>query len=150
AEAMDPQQRLFLETVWQLLESSGLTEESIEQQYQRRVGVYVGSMYQMYHADDNDVVRSAQTSVSSYNMIANRVSYFFGLEGQSLAVDSMCSSSSMAIHLACMDLLRGESLLAIAGGVNLTIHPNKYIALSQAQMLGSHRGSRSFSDGDGY
>ncbi|WP_329395186.1 SDR family NAD(P)-dependent oxidoreductase [Streptomyces melanogenes] len=150
AEAMDPQQRLFLETVWELLEGSGVTQDAIERRYGRRVGVYVGSMYQMYRADEADVPRAALTSATSYNMIANRVSYFFGLEGPSLAVDSMCSSSAQAIHLACADLLRGESELAIAGGVNLTVHPDKYLALSQAQLLGSHPGSRSFRDGDGY
>ncbi|WP_234386658.1 SDR family NAD(P)-dependent oxidoreductase [Streptomyces sp. ERV7] len=150
AEAMDPQQRLFLETVWELLEGAGVTQDAIEKRYGRRVGVYVGSMYQMYRADEADVPRAALTSATSYNMIANRVSYFFGLEGPSLAVDSMCSSSAQAIHLACADLLRGESELAIAGGVNLTVHPDKYLALSQAQLLGSHPGSRSFRDGDGY
>ncbi|WP_394296622.1 beta-ketoacyl synthase N-terminal-like domain-containing protein [Nocardiopsis halotolerans] len=150
AEVMDPQQRLFLETAWRLLEGSGLTQERLERRYGRRVGVYVGSMYQMYQADDEDVVRSAMTSATSYNLIANRVSHAFGLEGPSLAVDSMCSSSLMAVHLACADLRRGESTLAIAGGVNLTLHPNKYLSLSQAEMLGSHPGSRSFRDGDGY
>ncbi|MEV0689371.1 SDR family NAD(P)-dependent oxidoreductase [Streptomyces sp. NPDC050388] len=150
AETMDPQQRLFLETVWQLLERSGVTQETIERRHGRRVGVYVGSMYQMYRAEAGDVVRSALTSTASYNLIANRVSYFFGLEGPSLAVDSMCASSATAIHLACADLLRGDTELAIAGGVNLTVHPDKYVALSQAQLLGSHPGSRSFRDGDGY
>ncbi|MCI3900370.1 SDR family NAD(P)-dependent oxidoreductase [Streptomyces spectabilis] len=150
AETMDPQQRLFLETVWQLLEQSGVTQEAVERTYRRRVGVYVGAMYQMYRADTADVVRSALTSAASYNLIANRVSHFFGLEGPSLAVDGMCASSAAAIHLACADLLSGDSELAIAGGVNLTVHPDKYRALSRAGLLGSHPGSRSFQDGDGY
>ncbi|WP_345629196.1 SDR family NAD(P)-dependent oxidoreductase [Streptomyces thinghirensis] len=150
AETMDPQQRLFLETVWQLLERSGVTQEAVERRYGRRVGVYVGAMYQMYRADTADVVRSALTSAASYNLIANRVSHFFGLEGPSLAVDGMCASSAAAVHLACADLLSGDSELAIAGGVNLTVHPDKYRALSRAGLLGSHPGSRSFRDGDGY
>ncbi|MFF9687116.1 SDR family NAD(P)-dependent oxidoreductase [Streptomyces sp. NPDC014623] len=150
AETMDPQQRLFLETVWQLLEQSGVTQEAVEHTYGRRVGVYVGAMYQMYRADTADVVRSALTSAASYNLIANRVSHFFGLEGPSLAVDGMCASSAAAVHLACADLLSGDSELAIAGGVNLTVHPDKYRALSRAGLLGSHPGSRSFRDGDGY
>ncbi|MGW2808361.1 SDR family NAD(P)-dependent oxidoreductase [Streptomyces sp. NPDC001450] len=150
AAAMDPQQRLFLETVWHLLEQSGVTQEVIERRYGRRVGVYVGTAYQMYRADESDPTLAALTSAASYNLIANRVSHFFGLEGPSLAVDSMCTSSTMAIHLACADLLRGESELAIAGGVNLTVHPDKYLALSEMQLLGSHPGSRSFRDGDGY
>ncbi|WP_176560069.1 SDR family NAD(P)-dependent oxidoreductase [Brevibacillus dissolubilis] len=150
AKWMDPQQRLFMEEVWKLLEGSGITQAKIESRYKRRVGVYVGSMYQMYQADSTDVVGHALTSVSSYNLIANRVSHYFGFEGPSVAVDNMCSSSTMAIHLACNALAQGEATLAIAGGVNVTIHPNKYIGLSQAQMIASHPESRSFRDGDGY
>ncbi|MGO4426982.1 polyketide synthase, partial [Streptomyces sp. MCAF7] len=92
AKAMDPQQRLLLQTVWQLLEQSGVTQEAIERRYERRVGVYIGAGYQMYRADESDPTLVALTTSTSYNMIANRVSYFFGLEGPSLAVDSMCSS----------------------------------------------------------
>ncbi|OEV01856.1 hypothetical protein AN217_00685 [Streptomyces qinglanensis] len=151
AALMDPQQRLFLETVWELLEGCGVTQESIEEQYERRVGVYVGAAYQLYRADaSSDPVSAALTSTASYNLIANRVSHFFGLEGPSLAVDSMCTSSAMAVHLACADLLRGESGLAIAGGVNLATHPDKFLGLSEMGLLGSHPGSRSFRDGDGY
>lgn len=127
-----------------------MTQEVIERRYRRRVGVYVGAAYQMYRADASDPALSALTSAASYNLIANSVSHFFGLEGPSLAVDSMCTSSSMAVHLACADLQRGESELAIAGGVNLTVHPEKFLALSEMQLLGSHPGSRSFRDGDGY
>ncbi|MGP4089512.1 SDR family NAD(P)-dependent oxidoreductase, partial [Streptomyces sp. KR55] len=151
AAAMDPQQRLFLETVWHLLEQGGVTQEVVERRYQRRVGVYVGAAYQMYRADAaQDPTLSALTSAASYNLIANRVSHFFGLEGPSLAVDSMCTSSAMAVHLACADLLRGECELAVAGGVNLTTHPDKYLALGEMQLLGTHPGARSFRDGDGY
>ncbi|WP_433381550.1 amino acid adenylation domain-containing protein [Streptosporangium sp. CA-115845] len=150
AEAMDPQQRLFLQTVWHLLEQGGVTQEVVERRYERRVGVYVGAGYQMYRADNAEPTLVALTSSTSYNMIANRVSYFFGLEGPSLAVDSMCSSSATAIHLACADLQRGETELAVAGGINLTIHPDKYVALSELELLGTHPGSRSFRDGDGY
>ncbi|MFE9392673.1 amino acid adenylation domain-containing protein [Streptomyces sp. NPDC006784] len=150
AALMDPQQRLFLEAVWELLESCGVTQESIEERYERQVGVYVGAAYQLYRADASDPVSAALTSAASYNLIANRVSHFFGLEGPSLAVDSMCTSSTMAIHLACADLHRGESELAIAGGVNLATHPDKFLGLSEMGLLGSHPGSRSFRDGDGY
>ncbi|WP_435103795.1 SDR family NAD(P)-dependent oxidoreductase [Arhodomonas sp. AD133] len=150
AAAMDPQQRLYLETVWLLFEHSGITQQVLEQRYRRNVGVYVGSQYQMYRTDGGDAGLAALTSAASYNLIANRVSHFFGLEGPSLAVDSMCTSSTMAIHLACADLLRGETELAVAGGVNLTVHPEKYQALSEMQLLGSTPGSRSFHGGDGY
>ncbi|MFF8475161.1 SDR family NAD(P)-dependent oxidoreductase [Streptomyces sp. NPDC015414] len=151
AAAMDPQQRLFLETVWHLLEQGGVTQEVVERRHRRRVGVYVGAAYQMYRADAAaDPALAALTASASYNLIANRVSHFFGLEGPSLAVDSMCTSSAMAVHLACADLLRGECELAVAGGVNLNVHPDKYLALGEMGLLGTHPGARSFRDGDGY
>ncbi|MFJ9845110.1 amino acid adenylation domain-containing protein [Kitasatospora sp. NPDC101155] len=150
AAAMDPQQRLFLETVWELLEGCGVTQEVIERRYRRSVGVYVGASYLQYRADASDPALAALTSTASYNMIANRVSHFFGLEGPSLAVDSMCTSSAMAIHLACVDLQRGECEVAVAGGVNLAPRPDKFLGLSEMRMLGSGPDSRSFRDGDGY
>ncbi|ASJ54821.1 polyketide synthase [Brevibacillus formosus] len=150
AEMMDPQERLFLETVWNLLEETGHTREVLQRQYENRVGVYVGAMYQPYHAFDTDMEKGPIISLSSYHSIANRVSYFFNLQGPSMAIDTACSSSAIAIYHACESLIKGESSLAIAGGVNVSIHPKKYLGLSQAQMIGSHADSRSFGDGDGY
>ena len=150
AELMDPQERLFLETVWNLLENAGITAKSLQKKYDSKVGVYVGAMYQQYHAFAADEVISSAVVLSSYHAIANRVSHFFNLEGPSMAIDTACSSALVAIHLACESLKRGECSLAIAGGVNLTIHPKKYIGLSLTQMTGSRADSRSFGDGDGY
>ncbi|CAN7768775.1 amino acid adenylation domain-containing protein [Rhizobium leguminosarum] len=132
ADIMDPRERLFLENVWKLLEGAGHTRASLHQRYRGQIGVYVG-------ASGGDIAT-----------IANRTSYYFGLEGPSIAIDTMCSSSAMAIHLACRALLHGECELAIAGGVNLAVHPRKYVDLSQLQMIGSHPNSRSFGDGDGF
>lgn len=150
AELMDPMDRLFLETVWQLLENAGYTRETLARQYQSRVGVYAGAMFQQYHAFAADAAHEAAIAVSSYSSIVNRVSHYFNFQGPSVAVDTMCSSSGQAVHMACQSLLRGDCRLAIAGGVNLSIHPRKYLGLSQAQLLGSHEGSRSFGAGDGY
>ena len=138
ARFMDPQERLFLETAWNLLERAGLTRDALAQRYGASVGVYVGSMVPQYG------------SFAARSAIANRVSYFFGLQGPSVTVDTMCSSAAVAIHNACGDLLRGDCRLAIAGGVNVSVHPLKYVSLSQGQLIGSHAGSRSFGDGDGY
>lgn len=150
ASYVDPKSRLFLETVWELLEQSGYTRGSLKRLYASQVGVFVGAMYQLYGRHAGDEVEEAATALSSYNEIANRVSYFFDLRGPSLAVDTMCSSSLAAVDLACQSLLSGACRVAIAGGVNLSIHPQKYVGLSQAQLVGSHAGSRSFSAGDGF
>jgi polyketide synthase PksN len=150
AELTDPQERLFLETVWNLLESAGLTREKLQHQYQGKVGVYVGAMYQQYHLLNSDITKESATAVHSYSSIANRVSYFFNFQGPSIVVDTACSSSAIAVHMACESLIKGDCRLAIAGGVNLTIHPKKYLGLSLARIIGSRADSRSFGDGDGY
>jgi 3-oxoacyl-(acyl-carrier-protein) synthase/acyl carrier protein/NADP-dependent 3-hydroxy acid dehydrogenase YdfG len=141
AAAMDPQERLFLQCAHATLEDAGYTRHSLAAKHQDRVGVYVGSMYLQYRSED---------TVSSYSAIANKVSQHFGFDGPSIAVDTMCSSSTIAIYQACKDLVSGDCELALAGGVNLSMSPRKYVGLSQLELLASHVGSRSFSDGDGY
>ena len=150
AQLMNPNERLFLETVWELMERSGYTPQRIQEQHENKVGVYAGAMYQQYQALASDPVQESILSLSSYSAIANRVSYFFDFHGPSIAIDTMCSSSLIAIQLACDSLLKGECQMAIAGGVNLSIHPNKYIGLSLSQMIGQQNSSRSFGESDGY
>jgi acyl transferase domain-containing protein/acyl carrier protein len=150
AAFVDPKERLFLETTWNLLEDAAYTREHLRQAYGSRVGVFVGAMYQLYGAFAANENERTAVALSSYNAIAHRTSYFFDLRGPSVAVDTMCSSSLTAVHLACQSLLDSGCELAIAGGVNLSIHPDKFVGLSQAQIIGSHSGSRSFSDGDGF
>ena len=83
--------------------------------------------------------------------IANRVSYALNLHGPSMTLDTMCSSSLTAIHCACQDLKQGRTSLAIAGGVNVSIHPNKYLMLSATQSISSDGRCQSFGEGgDGY
>ncbi|RYZ94947.1 MAG: polyketide synthase, partial [Moraxellaceae bacterium] len=117
----------------------------VSQQIQRernlagQVGVYVGVMYGEYNLS------------GSLASIANRVSYVLNLHGPSMTLDTMCSSSLTAIHLACQDLKSGRTDLGIAGGVNISIHPNKYSMLSAGQFISSDGHCQSFGEGgDGY
>ncbi|MEU4447808.1 SDR family NAD(P)-dependent oxidoreductase [Actinosynnema sp. NPDC050801] len=145
AERMDPQERLFLTTAWQALENAGHPPSALRG---RRVGVFVGVMWNHYQLiTDPDGVAPAALHAS----VANRVSYAFGLEGPSMAVDTACSSSLTALHLAVESIRRGESGLAIAGGVNVVVHPQKYLQLAQGQWLSGDGRCRAFGEGgDGY
>src|SRR5271154_3731256 len=150
AERMDPQERLVLEEVWHALEDGALTREHLAEQ---TVGVYVGVMYSQYQLLEAEEAMNGNFLYlgSSYASIANHVSYFFNFGGPSIALDTMCSSSLTAIHLACQALRSGEIHVAVAGGVNLTIHPNKHVDLSQGRFASSDGRCRSFGvDGDGY
>ena len=154
AEIMDPQERLFLETVWQTLEDAAYTRHDfVTPTGLKKVGVYVGVMYQEYQLYGAQAQQLGAGPALSGNpaSIANRISYYCGFNGPSMAVDTMCSSSLTAIHLACESLLSGECEYAVAGGVNVSIHPNKYIFLSQGRFASSKGRCESFGEGgDGY
>ncbi|CAB3765823.1 SDR family NAD(P)-dependent oxidoreductase [Paraburkholderia humisilvae] len=143
AAAIDPQERLFLQHAWMAIEDAGYTRASLQIPQDRRepgqVGVYAGVMYGEYN-------RSGTLA-----SIANRVSYFLNLHGPSLTLDTMCSSSLTALHLACQDLRDGRTSLALAGGVNVSIHPDKYTMLSAGQFISGAGHCQSFGEGgDGY
>ncbi|MEE1281189.1 MAG: SDR family NAD(P)-dependent oxidoreductase [Acutalibacteraceae bacterium] len=157
AEIMDPQEKIFLETAYHAVEDAGYTKESFGYQpggkVRRNVGVFVGVMneeYQLYAAEEqlkgNPVVVSGNTS-----SVANRVSYFFDFHGPSLSIDTMCSSSLVAVHLACQSIQNKDCEMAIAGGVNVMIHPNKFLTISQSKFASTNGKCMSFGKGgDGY
>jgi len=154
---LDPQDRLFLQCAWETLENAGYTRASLPRATPPvdggDVGVFVGVMYeeyQLYGAERTQAGQPLALSGSAAS-IANRVSSFCGFHGPSLAVDTMCSSSLTALHLACESLRAGSCRMALAGGVNLTLHPNKYLALAQGRFLSSSGRCGSFGEGgDGY
>lgn len=153
AERMDPQERRLLECSWSALENASCTLGEIARNYARSVGVFVGVMnndFILYNTPSfiDGVIPGLGSSVAS---IANRISYVLDFAGPSLAIDTMCSSSLTSIHLACESLLRGECRLALAGGVNLLLHPAKYSLLAQSMFLSDDGRCRSFGEGgDGY
>ncbi|KJH66469.1 amino acid adenylation domain-containing protein [Chromobacterium violaceum] len=151
AERIDPQERLFLQTAWNAMEDAGYGRRQEEDR--RRTGVYVGVMYSEYQLFGAEASMRGQRMgfAGSNASIANRVSFCLNLRGPSMAVDSMCSGSLTAIHLACQDLRGGRVSMAIAGGVNLTLHPNKYLMLSDGQFISTQGHCASFGEGgDGY
>ncbi|WP_367127397.1 SDR family NAD(P)-dependent oxidoreductase [Saccharothrix sp. HUAS TT1] len=132
ANAMDPQQRLVLELAWEALEDAGIVPERLRG---TRTGVFVGAMLDDYAALSH---RAGPASVGAHTstglsrgVIANRVSYALGLRGRSLVVDTGQSSALVAVHQACESLRRGDSALALAGGVNLVLAPESTIGVAK-------------------
>ncbi|GGR27194.1 SDR family NAD(P)-dependent oxidoreductase [Streptomyces netropsis] len=147
AAVLDPQERLFLQEAWHAFEEAGHAPSAWRG---RAVGVFVGVMYNQYQLHG---VRAEPGFVpSSFSAsTANRVSFFLDLKGPSIALDTMCSSSLTALHLAVEAIRRGECEAALAGGVNLHVHPNKYLLLSQSSFLSTDGRCRAFGEGgDGY
>ena len=157
APMIDPQERLFLQHAWGALEDAGITRAGLQiaadPAQAGQVGVYVGVMYgeyQLLGAESSLLGRRVGLPVS-YASVANRVSYVLNVHGPSMTLDTMCSSSLTAIHLACQDLRLGRTHAAIAGGVNATLHPNKYLILSAGQFISTDGHCQSFGvGGDGY
>ncbi len=131
AVRMDPQHRLLLEVAWEALEDAGQTREGLTGS---ATGVFVASYHNDYaHLQVTDPARldaHAGTGIP-HSMAANRISYFLNLRGPSLTVDTACSASLVAAHLACQSLRNDECSLAVAGGVNLILSPEVTISLSK-------------------
>ncbi|WPQ61781.1 SDR family NAD(P)-dependent oxidoreductase [Chitinophaga sancti] len=157
AEIMDPQERIFLECVMATLEDAGYTRETLAANrnngLEGNVGVFVGVMYEEYQLyGAQETIQGRPLAIpGNPSSVANRVSYYCNFHGPSLAVDTMCSSSLTAIHLACQSIIRGDCEAAVAGGVNVSVHPNKYLMLGQGRFVSSIGRCESFGEGgDGY
>jgi amino acid adenylation domain-containing protein len=127
AEILDPQQRVFLETCWEALEDAGYEPESLSRQ---AVGVYAGattSTYLLFNLLSNSALLATLDPLqllvgNAGDSLATRVSYKLNLKGPSHSVQSACSTSSVATHLASQSLLNGECDVALAGGVSINVH----------------------------
>jgi polyketide synthase 5 len=135
AIAMDPQHRLLLETSWEAMEHAGLTRETIADSL---TGVFVGLThgdYQLLAAEADAVEGPYGFTGSSFSLGSGRVAYALGIHGPALTVDTACSSGLTAVHMACRNLIDGESDLALAGGASVALDPRKFVAGSAEGML---------------
>ncbi|MCH8147569.1 MAG: SDR family NAD(P)-dependent oxidoreductase [Planctomycetes bacterium] len=140
---MDPQQRLLLEVGWEALERAGQPVSSLAGS---DTGVFVGVMNEDYASliRDTHQINCHSTIGMAASMVASRLSYLLGLQGPALVVDTSCSSSLVAIHLARRSLCNRECNMALAGGVNLILSPMGTIALAELRALSPDGRCRTF------
>jgi acyl transferase domain-containing protein len=125
AEIMDPQQRLFMETAWEAIEHAGYNVDTLE----GLVGIYAGtalSRYLLFNLLPNPgLIESVGTMplliANDKDHLATRTAYKLNLAGPTVNVSTACSTSLVAIHLACQSLLIGETDMALAGGVSVNV-----------------------------
>ncbi len=123
AELMDPQQRLFLECAWHALEDAGYNSA----RYAGRIGVFAGAGLNTYlHQAAPTLGESSSLRYQAFigndkDFLATRISYKLNLKGPSITVQTACSTSLVAVHLACQSLLTGESDMAMAGAVSVRL-----------------------------
>lgn len=124
AELMDPQHRLFLECANEALETAGYNSQT----YEGRISVYGGvsiSSYFLFNLFSNpDLIQSVGEAQIRHNNrpdnLCTRVAYKLNFKGSAITVQTGCSTSLVAVHLACQSLLERESDMALAGGVTIS------------------------------
>jgi acyl transferase domain-containing protein len=151
AARLDPQQRLLLEVSWEALEQAGIAPDAL---VGSKSGVFVGINncdYSQLQLQGDLPLDAYFFTGSTFSVAAGRLAYNLGLQGPALAVDTSCSSSLVAVHLACQSLRTGECRLALAGGVNLMLSPHPALILSQMQALAADGRCKTFdASADGY
>jgi acyl transferase domain-containing protein len=150
AELVDPQQRLFLECAWEALEHAGHDPAS----FPGLVGVYGGVKLSTYlwHIFLNQQLMASVGELNAQiandrDYLATRVSYKLGLSGPSLTVQTACSTSLVAIHLACQALLGGECHMALAGGVSVRTQQAAGYLYQEGEILSPDGHVRAFDAG---
>jgi acyl transferase domain-containing protein len=134
--SIDPQHRVLLEVAWEALEDAGMPASRVSG---CRAGVFVGAMFNDYgrvRGGDLTLIDGYTSQNNTFAYAANRISYFFDLRGPSMALDTNCSGSLLAVHQACWSVWTGESEWALAGGVSLILSPDADISMSKARGAG--------------
>lgn len=140
AAIMDPQHRLFLECTWEALENAGYNPNK----YDGSIGVFAGSgmtSYMMYHLVTNPRLMNSvgefllRHTGNDKDFLTTRVSYNFNLKGPSVNVQTACSTSLVAAHIASQNLLNGECDIALAGGVTILLQQDRGYMYEQGEIL---------------
>jgi len=125
AEIMDPQSRIFLESAWEALENAGYNTDT----YQGRIGIYAGASVNTYllfnlfaNPDLLATVELDQIKFGNHqDLLTTRAAYKLNLQGSGITIQTACSTSLVAVHLACQSLLFGECDMVLAGGVSVSV-----------------------------
>ena len=147
-EIMDPQHRLFLETAWAALENAGYHADNFDGLIGLFGGVSLNTYLYSFLMSQKGMISSAegfQLSIGNdKDFLTTRVSYKMNLTGPSVNVQTACSTSLVAIHLACQNLLNYNCDMAMAGGVSVTIPQKQGYYYQEGMILSKDGHCRAF------
>jgi len=150
AAAMDPQQRIVLELAYEALERAGY---AAGRRAGRQVGVFIGVGEASYQQlllpllDHGGELHPSAATGNMRNLIAGRIAHSLDLNGPAIALDTACSSTLVALHMARTSLLLGDCDLALVGGINLNLTETPYQLLERAGAISPSGRCRAFDDG---
>lgn len=148
AEIIDPQQRFFLHCGWEALESAGYVSET----YQGRIGVFAGAGINTYFYNNLLANREFLATVNQFQVftsndkdyVATRLSYKLDLRGPCFGIQTACSTSLVAVHIACQNLLYGECDIAVAGAVTITFPQQRGYSYNEGEISSPDGHCRTF------
>lgn len=138
AEKVDPHQRMMLEVTYEAFEDAGI---KLEEVWGTRTGVYAGmwsSDFEHVLANSKDDIDVYSTTGSGRYAAAGRLAYYFNLQGPTFTIDTACSTSLVAIHLASQSLHLKECDMAICSAANLLLDPFISIGYSRSRLLSDY------------
>ncbi|KAH8706040.1 reducing polyketide synthase [Talaromyces proteolyticus] len=151
AISFDPKQRIAMEVTYEAFENGGITLQAAAG---TKTACYIGTSMSDYR---DSIVRDFGNYPkyhllgTSDEMISNRISHFFDLRGPSATIETACSSSHVATHIACQSIQSGESDMAVVGGIGMLLVPESTMQLNNLGFLSPFGQSRAFdASGAGY
>lgn len=149
AAVMDPQHRHFLECAWEALEDAGRMPDSTEGPVGVFAGCGMGSYFYFNVCSNRQLVEQTgmfllRHTGNDKDFLATRASFSFDLRGPSVNVQTACSTSLVAVHMACQSLLAGECEMAIAGGVTIELPHRRGYMHQEGEILSPDGHCRAF------